>query len=209
MEEYKKIIEKNISKDKKFQEALEIAKGNSLGGKIWIVGSFLYKNILKEKYNLQNLKIKDYDFILENQLDYSTPWAPEDWTIKKTFFGGPRFNKKGLEVDIYEIKDAIHKISTEEFLKKTPEEQIKIYLKNMLFDVQAITYEINEKKIIDGGSINAIENRVMKVTHLEDCMGISKRKGKTLKEYLDYKANKIGVKIVYPTSAEIKKYSKI
>ena len=193
MKAYLEIIKKCINKDENFNEALEIAEGNSSGGKIWIVGSFLYKNILKEKYGLDNLIVKDYDFILENQTEYSKAWAPENWEIRKTFFGSPRFVKEKLQVDAYELSKA-----TKDFRKNNSEEKIRSYLKNVLFDIQAMAYDIKNEKIYDEGSINAIERKEMKVTCLEDSIGIANKKGISLKEYLDYKAKGIGIKAIYP-----------
>jgi hypothetical protein len=94
MEEYNEMIKFFIKNDSKFYDALEIAKLNSLGGEIWVVGSFLYKNILKEKYGLENLNVKDYDFMLENQKNYLETIVPFGWKNVPTYYGGPDFLEK-------------------------------------------------------------------------------------------------------------------
>ena len=199
MEEYTSIIKRVISKDSLFNEAADIAKANSTGGKIWVVGSFLYKNILKEKYGLDNLKIGDYDFILENQRDYSNTWAPHDWTIKTTLFGGPRFFRGDSQIDIYPISDTCHNIAPKEFMGNTAEEKIKTYIQNVLFDIQSMAYDLGEEKLYDAGSIKAMQKKEMRVIRLNDCIEIAKRKNISLEDYSDSKASPMDLKPIYPT----------
>ena len=200
MKKYEKMVRSFIDRDPNFDLALSVAKNNSLGGDIWIVGSFLYKNILKQKYGVDNIVIKDYDFMLENQRSYSDTIVPEGWVNKPTYYGGPRLLGDGIEVDVYPIKEAL-----ENFSIKTEglnfEEMMRFYLRGAIFDIQSLAYNYSEGKLIDEGSIRAIESRKTNITCIDSCVGISKKKGISLDEYLDHKSRSIGVEIVRDNNA--------
>lgn len=61
---YSKIIQKTINEDREFKSALEIVKKNS-NGKIWVAGSFIFRNLASATYGLPKPIFKDYDFIVE------------------------------------------------------------------------------------------------------------------------------------------------
>ena len=197
MDEYVEMIERAISEDSIFREAADIVRKNSSGGKIWAFGSFLYKNIIREKYGVDNLVVGDYDFILEEQIDYSEIWCPEDWDVTKTFFGSPRLIRGNDQIDFYSLDDAVnYDVSGEEFLRMSSDEQIRTHLRNQLFDVQAMGYELNSGELYDEGGIGAIKKGEFRIASLENCKNISKKKGVSLVDYLNYKSGKIGLRAV-------------
>lgn len=196
MEDYLKIIRQCVLEDKNFDEALDLVKANSLGGDIWVVGSFLYKNILKSKYGIQNLLVKDYDFMLEKQRDYSETVVLPGWTKEDTYYGGPRFFNGRFGVDVYPIGEALKNFSID-CADFDYEKMMRAYLQGTIFDVQAIAYNYSKDFLVDEGALNAIEERKSRVTCVDSCVGISKKKGISIEEYLDYKSRDLGVEVFF------------
>ena len=197
MEEYKRIVEKIISEEENFSEVCEIVRMNSLGGNIWAVGSFLYKNILRNKYGMEGLEVEDYDFILENLVDYGKENVPDGWKMERTHFGSPRMKKENLQIDIIPLYGLKEKITEKEYEENDVKRLMSFYLERVPFEVQSISYEVNLNSLMERGSINAIQKRESKIFNIKPCEEIAKDKGISLEEYFKYKSKKLGVKILY------------
>ena len=198
MEEYVSMIESAISKDPLFEEALSIAELNSLGGKIWLIGGFLYKSLLHEKHGLKNLIIKDYDFMLENQVPFEETKAPNGWNINQTYFGDARLTKGQKQVDIFPLDNACSFLSDEDLRNLPTQEKLDYYMLTSPFDIQAMVYDLYSKKIEDVGGLAAVEAKKISIIKLETCLDISKQRGITLEDYLVDKSRRMGIEITRP-----------
>ena len=92
---YEKKLDLLLTDDKNFQVALGLINKISKG-KVWLIGSGVYKNLLKIKHGI-NLTPDDYDFVVE-RIKKPLPKL-KGWEVSKNTFGNLRFKKDGITVD--------------------------------------------------------------------------------------------------------------
>ena len=143
--------------DEKFREAVGVVSVNSRG-KIWLIGGFLYKTLIKEVYGTE-IQCKDFDFIVERtrgRLD-----LPEGWKSRTNRFGNPELSSKDNCVDLIPLSNLLY------LRKKKIEPSIDNLLASVNFSVFALAFYLREEKIIDGGGVSALEEKVVRVHNLE------------------------------------------
>src|SRR3972149_9427711 len=98
---FSEIIKRALERNPNSSEAIEIARRNSQG-KMWIIGGFVYRNIIKEIYGETKEKsFIDIDFLLENvSLERRRIYHPENWEMSLTRYGKLCFTKNNTSVDI-------------------------------------------------------------------------------------------------------------
>ncbi len=96
------IVKKRVLLDENFQEALEITRVNS-SGKIWLIGGFLYKNLVEELYGTCKKHTKDFDLIVERANESII--LPAGWKSETNTFGNPKLFNGGSEIDFIPLKD--------------------------------------------------------------------------------------------------------
>lgn len=156
--ELSKILKTELEQDKTFREISKIVKENS-EGKIWLIGSLVYKDLANRLYNL-SLSTKDYDFIVDK---IKKPIIlPEGWNKRTTKYGQPKFYKDEITVDIL-LLETIHSITT-----RNLEPNIDNYLSGVPFSIQSIVYDLGEEKVIGNMGINALLNKTVEVNNQDE-----------------------------------------
>lgn len=177
------IVHEKILQDENFNEALEITKKNS-SGKIWLIGGFLYRNIVNELYGTCKKVAKDFDLVVERANERII--LPEGWKKRTNHFGNPELSNSRYEIDFIPL-DNIYYIK-----KNKLKPSIENHLKGSVFNVQYIAYDIFNKKIIGNIGIKAIEDRTVGVYNLEMLKYISKMHHKTANDMIREKADALG-----------------
>lgn len=161
--------------DYPFDEFLDIAKHHS-EGRIWIIGGFVYRNIIKEHYGTPYEKRPiDIDFLVEEYAEDIT--RPKGWELGSTSVGDLSFSKG----DEYEIAlnglVNFHSITSRDF----PEE-IQSFYSGTPLNIQSISYDCEERVVEGEFGIDAIERRVIEVNYIKEAQWeaerISKKIGK-------------------------------
>lgn len=171
-----------------YHEALAIVKNNS-SGNIWLIGSFVYRTIVSKLYGLPKPSV-DLDFIIEVPIEGFD--LPAGWKVRKNRFGNPKFVNGKKQVDyipldnIYSIKYRGIEATIENFLSGSP------------LTVQAIAFDIAKQKIIGDVGLNALEERTIAVLDLHFAQYAAQKKGKTLKSYIQEKADSLGFRPIFP-----------
>ena len=180
------IFKNIISKDKYFQLALKVVKENSLNDNIWVIGSFIYKNLADYFYENIN-SAKDIDFIVEKISPKIS--IPDNWTINKTRFGNPRLkNNIGIEIDIIPLEE-VYVIK-----KRKLSSSIENYLSGVPLNITSFAYDINKEKIEGIAGIESLGQKIVRINDLEMAQETAKIYETTVNEMIKKKANELKFK---------------
>ena len=143
--------------NERFREALSVVSANSRG-RIWLIGGFLYKTLIKARHGT-DIPSKDFDFIVERARGKLN--LPEGWTARTNRFGNPELSSKDNMVDLIPLDNLLY------LRKNKMEPSISNYLASVNFSVFALAFDMREEKIIEGGGVSALEEKVVRVHNLE------------------------------------------
>lgn len=149
-----------------FNEALNIVKQNC-HGRIWLIGGYLYKNLVRFLYPECEAKAKDLDFLVEGkEMNYNMV-IPNGWRIETSKFGCTRLigNSK---IDIIDIEE-FYPISA---YGVSP--TINNFLIYSPLNIQSIAYDVFEKKVLGDIGIHALEKKIIAVNNSEMVSDYSK-----------------------------------
>jgi len=123
-------------------------------GKVWLLGGFLYKNIIHSLYGEIPPYEFDFDFVVEAKRGALLP-AP-DWTIVRNTYGHESYEGSRHKIGIIDLRVAIrasgHKPrNIHEFIAETP------------FNVQSIAYNVVSRDLIGRRGKLAIRHKVLAV----------------------------------------------
>ena len=177
-----------------FEDALNIAKKNSTG-KIWVIGSFVYRNIIKEIYRrrLQRLSEIDIDFLVEDKSE-ERMYIPRGWELRMTGYLNPYFSQKEkkIRVDLNFLPN-MHSILT-----RNLEPILKHFLTGTPLTIQSLAYDCNKKIIFGNIGKSSIEQRKVKINNLGEAGFEANKRGITLGELVKEKADELKFNYVLP-----------
>ena len=191
------LFEKSLV-DYPFDDFLKIAKKNSKG-RIWIIGGFVYRNIIKELYEIPYEKRPiDIDFLVEAH-EVKDIFCPRGWKSKRTTMGDLSFSKRNkYGIDLNGLVN-FHSISS----NNLPPEIQYFYERNPL-NIQAISYDC-DRMIVEGEeAIDAIKNKRVEVNYIKEALWeadrISKKIGKpfSVNDLVRRKADELGFDYTLP-----------
>lgn len=164
-----------------FLEMLDLVQQNSKG-KIWIMGGFIYRNMVATLYG-GNLYDYDIDFLVAEK----NPTLKEvsGWKIEVNGYGNPNYVRDKNKMSFTDIRKAIRvsgiqNPTVEQFIEETP------------FTIQSIAYDLEEKKIIGEKGIRAISQRILEINNKDQAEFYAKKKGRSVEEILEEKARELG-----------------
>lgn len=185
-------FEKSIAGSPNFQEALEIARLNSLEGKILLVGGAVFRNVVRSLYGHNPPDRFDFDFIVENPVAWNEIKASQGWKLVKTHLGDPRFVKGGDQIDLFPLHNAVDPIDYPIRDRMTLDEKLESYFRRVPLTVQAITYDIAEGKIIGDKGTRAILAKEIKVNNPQECLNLCKARRISIRHFIHTKATSLG-----------------
>jgi hypothetical protein len=156
-------------------------------GKVWLVGGTVSRILCEELYGTK-MEGFDFDFIVQN-VNKNTQ-APPGWEIGYSKFNNPTFTHGTLKVDLWPISDQHH--IKQNKLKST----IKNFFSGTPFTIQAMAYDVKEKKVIGNIGIRALLSREFRVNNAAAAMDEAKRKGVTVDQRLELKAKSMNFTFV-------------
>lgn len=189
---FTKIFEDFIIDLPELLESSKIIRRNSQGN-MWLIGSFLYRNLIERLYNvkLSELEEIDIDFLVEG-LSEERMYIPKEWELRMTSYGNPFFVKGRYRIDLNYLFN-MHSI-----LIRNLEPRIENFLSGNPLTVQSIAYDFSEEKVIGDIGMDAIENRVVKVNYLLEAEFEAKKRGISIGELVKQKAEELGFDYVLP-----------
>jgi hypothetical protein len=163
-----------IARNGEYQEAIEIARCNSLG-KFWITGGAVFRKLNQLLYG-GGVENHDFDFISE------TPrrmlHVPKEWERRNNRYGYPKFVCGEKEIDFVPL-EGVHYITMNGL-----EPTIENYLKGTLLTVQTIAYDVGEEKLIGDVGYRALIDRKVQVNNREQLEIYSEKAGVSPEEIL-------------------------
>ena len=165
------IFEDFLKTHREFQEVFEIAKRNSSGygrrshGRIWIIGGFVYRPIIKSLYGEipEPLEI-DIDFLIERSPKKRDLYLPDEWGPKITDYGNLYLVKGNTRIDLNYLKN-FHSI-----IARRLQPEFGHFFTGTPMGVQAIAYDLTDKSAGVRGKIGieALRDRIVRVNNLEE-----------------------------------------
>lgn len=154
-EEINKILDKHLSENKGYLQALDVARKNS-SGKIWLIGSGVYKTLLNLLYE-QNHTVKDWDFIAEKV--FFPLELTDGWTAEKTKHGNPKLIKDDFVIDLVDLNN-VHSIK-----ERNLGPEIGHFLSGTPLTIQSVAFDIEEKVVLGEAGIGSILTKTVGVNN--------------------------------------------
>lgn len=174
---------------REYNEAYQIVKRNS-SGKIWLIGSFVFRTIAHQMYGAEKPEDVDLDFIVERPAENFN--LPPGWKAKKNRFGNPKFVNGRTQIDYVPLKN-IYSI-----LKRGLAPTIENFLTGVPLNVQSLAFDTQEEKIVGERGIDSLKRKVVEVVDLDLARYAAQKKGITLEEMIRRKAEELGFTPVFP-----------
>lgn len=184
--DYTTIFLHSVAHEEHFHEVCTALRKQTLGG-IWLIGGFVYRNIVKGLYDvtLPRDTIVDFDFIIE-QSDVRVD-LPGDWTRTTNRYGNPKFVRQGgVEVDLVPIH-TVHSIvwrgldlTIENFLTGTP------------LTIQSIAYDVIANQIIGQIGMQAIATKTISINDPVQAAEYGDKKGIPITQIIQQKKKELG-----------------
>lgn len=175
---------KVIENDTDFREAVSLVRKNS-SGNIWLIGGFLYQNLVAEIYGLTKKKAKDIDFIVEKPADKII--LPNNWIKEKTGYNNPKFIKNdGLIVDLIPLNEV------NSIIRRNLPVTIENYLTGTPLNIQSMVFNVDKSEIFGDIGIKALSNKIIVVNNVEEAKINSEHKKKPINQIIKEKAKALG-----------------
>lgn len=167
-----------------FNKALSIVKQNCKG-RIWLIGSGVYKPLIKFVHKKHLSKPKDLDFLVEYRERYEDIVMPKGYKISHSRFGGIKFQGR-INIDMVDIEHFWP--SAVEFVEPT----LNNFLIHAPLNIQSIAYDVFEKKVIGEEGIEAIMKKEIKINNEGALDFCSRMLGKHPHQIIKEKAKELG-----------------
>jgi hypothetical protein len=170
------------TKDPVFLEVLDLVKQNSKG-KIWVIGGYVYKNIINSINNIDKIYNYDIDFIVEERNNDLKEVS--GWRIETNNYGSQNYVRDGNKMSFTDIHKAVRvsglkKLTIDQFIEETP------------LNIQSIAYDLQENKLIGEKGIDALISKSLKVNNPEQAKFYAERKDKKVEDILKEKKYELG-----------------
>ncbi len=193
--EFTEIFEQFLKTYPDFPEISEIARRNSRGmgrrgsGRVWIIGGFIYRPIIKKLYGeIPELSQIDIDFLIERGPAKEDLYIPKGWEPKITNSGYPYLEKEKIRIDLNYL------FSFHSIIRRSLRPRFKHFFTGTPLDIQSIAYDLTDKNIgvIGKHGIDAIKRRIVKVNNLEEAKFEAEKRGTSVEELVTQKAKELG-----------------
>jgi len=182
---FKKRLEEKL-KNPIYREIFKIAEEN-LEGRKWIIGGFVYRNIIEELYSTKTKRkegIEDIDFLGE-KFSRIIPVSYKEWSLRRTDFLNPYYlRKNNYRVDLNDIPNFFTIL-----LKYSVKPTIENIIDYTPLNIQSIAWEVDYKKLYDGKiegkligdkGIKAIHEKNIVVNNIQEMLYLANKKGRPL-----------------------------
>lgn len=197
--EFTGIFEDFLKSYPEFSEISEIVRRNSRAmgrrgqAKIWIIGGFVYRPIIKALYGpIKEPSQTDIDFLISRGPASEELYIPKGWTPSITGAGYFYLEKGNVRVDLNYLY-SFHSIGSVARAKGSVP-KFKHFFKATPMDIQSIAYDLTNKDfgVIGKLGIAAMRNRVVRINNLEEAQFESQKRETKLEDYVREKAEEFG-----------------
>jgi len=165
-----------------FVEVLRLVRENSKG-KIWLMGGFLYRNLVRELYEpTREIYTADIDFFVEERSDMLKNVS--GWSKYTNSYGAENYMNGKTKISFSELKKAIRESG------KSPK-TIEELLKEVPFTIQSMAYDLDENKLIDEGGIEALLSKSIGINDKIQAEFYARQHNTSVKEMLETKSKEL------------------
>ena len=183
-------FKRELDSSEVYSEARRIILNNSLGG-VWLIGGAVFRNLAYLVHTSKKPNV-DLDFIVEH--DKTPHILPEGWAEGINRFENPKFFNANKQIDLIPLSNIYSIISRN--LSPT----IGNFLSGVPLTMQALVYDVKNEKLIGEKGLDALQRKVVEVNDLRFAKYAAKKKGKSLRQYIQEKADELGFLAVFPTT---------
>ena len=186
--EFTEVFEKSLMESPDSREIFDIVKRNSQG-RIWIIGGFVYRNIIKDIYGeIPTPQEIDIDFLIERSSKKRDLYVPEGWDIKITDYGNPYLLRGKTRIDLNYLF-SFHSIDVRKLRPR-----FKYFFTGTPLDIQSIAYDLTDTSVGVTGwrGIDAIKRKSVRINNLEEAKFEASNRGISLEELVTQKAKELG-----------------
>ncbi|MEK6897055.1 MAG: hypothetical protein AABW93_00840 [Nanoarchaeota archaeon] len=194
--EFTEIFEQFLKTYSEFSEISEIARrntydmGRSAEARIWIIGGFVYRPIIRALYGeIPEPSQIDIDFLIERPPASENLYFPEGWTPSVTRSGYPYLDKGKIRIDLNYLS-SFHSI----IARQLSPPRLEHFFTGTPMNIQSIAYDLTGKTVgvIGKHGIVAIKNKIVQINNLEEAIFESEKRGMILKDFVREKAEELG-----------------
>lgn len=149
----------------------------------------VFRTLASQIYGSQKPEA-DLDFIVENVSSQIV--LPDGWENRKNRFGNPKFINGEKQIDFVPL-DNVYSITSREL-----EPTIENFLSGTPLTIQAVVYNITSNRLTGEKGLDAIQRKIVEVNNLSFAEYAAQKKGKSLNQYMQEKAEELGFRVVLP-----------
>jgi hypothetical protein len=177
-----------LKQDYLFKKVISVVKNIVGGDDFYIIGGAVYRK-LNEFINGEVSEIKDFDFIVNKDLDWGKISFPDNFKVSKSVFGSPKLIGKEFMIDLVLMKD-VH------YLKENNLHfDINYFQKGTATDIQSAVFDFKNKKLLLGSAFNSILNKEIRVNNYSILRYFCSLKGINSEDYLKKLARSLNFKV--------------
>ena len=183
--EFTEIFKKFLKASSEFPEIFDIAQRNSQG-RIWIIGGFIYRNIIRKIYGeIPDQKTVDVDFLIEEKPEQGHLYLPEEWHPKMTDYGNLYLTKDNVRIDLNFLFN-FHSI-----LARNLRPRISHFFTGTPLNIQSIAYDFSKKEVTGWLGVNSIRRKTVKVNNSNEARYEAQKRGISIEDLVKEKANEL------------------
>lgn len=193
---YTEVFRDFLSETPEFGDFLNIATDHSRG-RIWVMGGFIYRNIMEYLYGkLPEKQFVDIDFLVENYTRGREIKRPRGWEQELSHHGNLVFSKA----------DGTHRISISSLknfhslVRRGLPPNIRHFYTGTPLDIQSITYDCDQGIVYGRRGINSISKRKIGVNNLEETKYEAGRRKISLERFVRQRAEELNFDYSLPES---------
>ncbi len=193
--EFTEIFEQFLKAYPNFSEISEIARRNSRamgrGGqsRIWIIGGFVYRPIIRHLYGeIPEPPQIDIDFLIERGPASQDRYKPKGWDDKITEAGYFYLEKEKMRLDLNYLY-SFHSITSRLFARP----RFRHFFTGTPMDIQSIAYDLTDKNVgvIGKRGIDAIKARTVRINNFDEANFEAEKRGISIEELVKKKAEEL------------------
>lgn len=193
-DEYTKAFQDFLSKYPDFENIYDIIDRNSSKkGRNWIIGSFVYKNLIRKIHGIDIPEEDEIDIDFISEKPKRDIYKPRGWKIQRTAWGNLYLSKEPYRIDFNDLSTFIP------LYRKGLEPTIKNFLDISPLNINGIAYDCENEKLISGSvkgkgyiGFNAIKNKKIIVNDYEEAESFAKHKELSVEELVKQIAEELG-----------------
>ena len=196
--EFTVIFEQFLKNYPEFSEISEIVRRNSRAmgrrghGKIWIIGGFVYRPIIRHLYGEIYGEIPepsqiDVDFLIQRGPASQDLYIPKGWTPSITEAGYLYLDKGKIRIDLNYLY-SFHSITS-----RHTRPSFRHFFTGTPLDIQSIAYDLTDKNVgvIGKRGIEAIKNRTVRINNFEEAMFEAQKREISIEDLVTQKAKEL------------------